>query len=773
MKFGKTLEVLTLPKYRGYYIQYRELKQAVKVTTGKDKNQSSVQEVTHWTSSFLRCGPNPEVLPEARLQEVLSYELERVSRFAILEEDAICSQLERLEEDCNKETASEDLKSLRDRRDELGEHIVQLKSFSQVNFTGFRKITKKFDKCSKSSVSPWFMAQVVRAGFVTLDFDRMLPVFNRICMALLRRTDEPLTLGRAGGNLAEDDALGEITRQANECTFLVPHKDSVLVRIELAKRMRLLPEAEVAGGASTGDFPPLQTARPNDHPRVTSVFFDRPDDLQLYRQWTASSKPMDQPDGAGASFISASFDASWHIRHCGSDTVSVVYEHTADERRTEVTLQAAAVPRLLAGESVETSIKAVLIYDKCQVTATSGQEGRDAAIAALRGIRDMLGGDQSQNRMRPVAKASYQRRVFREESSGIIACLDEDVRIALVSKWDDVGRSSEYFAYDLLTIYTPEACLNSKTPTWLSHIIDIVQPVVVPRFTKAAHALARYYAIPRGFAPPDWHRTFMDGSDNSNAAADANEASEVHSVPGQESDINELVEAAPMTQLPAPRQPADDCLPETLRRKVNPAANDIIVRDPGADANSLRAPLLGVAEHTSDFVESAEAATREPNTATLAERFVAWTFGRTCRSGAPQSQAALPTRKAIVSVQPKTLYSNERTFLEWIHFATIFAALGIGMLHNPISGCSGGQWGPHCKGDIAVGRFLLLVSIFMVAWSLHTFNWRADALDRKEIRNYHDPVGPCVFILGLLVALVYASLRASGALGAPAAGISA
>merc|ERR1719401_1222660 len=69
--------------------------------------------------------------------------------------------------------------------------------------------------------------------------------------------------------------------------------------------------------------------------------------------------------------------------------------------------------------------------------------------------------------------------------------------------------------------------------------------------------------------------------------------------------------------------------------------------------------------------------------------------------GSMQRQQALPTREAIVVVQPKTIYSNERTFLEWMHFATLVSALGIGALHAAST-----------TTEIALGRFMIFCGDF-------------------------------------------------------------
>ncbi|CAK9108956.1 unnamed protein product [Durusdinium trenchii] len=109
-----------------------------------------------------------------------------------------------------------------------------------------------------------------------------------------------------------------------------------------------------------------------------------------------------------------------------------------------------------------------------------------------------------------------------------------------------------------------------------------------------------------------------------------------------------------------------------------------------------------------------------------------------------------PVRRAIVAVQPKTLYSNERTFLEWIHFATILAASGILMLHATQE-----------AGHVMIGRLMVLASIFLVVWSMHVFNWRADGLDFKVDMSYEDHVGPLALIGSILGALILSGLHAA------------
>merc|ERR1712217_742920 len=106
--------------------------------------------------------------------------------------------------------------------------------------------------------------------------------------------------------------------------------------------------------------------------------------------------------------------------------------------------------------------------------------------------------------------------------------------------------------------------------------------------------------------------------------------------------------------------------------------------------------------------------------------------------GETTENKAKPVRRAIVAVQPKTIYSNERTFLDWIHFGTMLATIGIALLHG------GG------RKHVTLGRFLVASAILLVAWSFHIFNWRADCLDLKKSTEYHDKYGPPVLIFALL-----------------------
>jgi len=61
-----------------------------------------------------------------------------------------------------------------------------------------------------------------------------------------------------------------------------------------------------------------------------------------------------------------------------------------------------------------------------------------------------------------------------------------------------------------------------------------------------------------------------------------------------------------------------------------------------------------------------------------------------------------------------------------------------------------------------IGRLLVLAAAFLIAWSVHVFNWRADGLDYKVDMRYEDNIGPVVLVVSIMAALVFSTAHAVG-----------
>lgn len=685
MKFGKQLENLAWPKFRGYYIQYKDVKKALKVITGIEKSHSSVQEVTHWTSSFLRLGPSPTATMESRLQEILSHELNRVNKFTQLQEEALRAQFQRLEEAMQKPDA--DPAELQQSLDELGEFIVHLRSYAMLNFTGFRKLVKKYDKWTNSKVLPWFMPQVAAAPLMNVDYDGFLARLNSIAL----RISKPSAMEAAPG-------------PRRELIFWVDPKDTMRVKVQLAKNLNF--SATAAGGAPRSF-------------RTCATFFDAEESkCPRYRSFVVTGSDL----GHGAK-PSRPQVSSLHLRSDNEDAVCIVYEDVGGAQRVEVPLSHMEVDRFIEGNT--------------------SSKGTPAAQAALGSALSAM----QEGQLKPLVQASYTRCVFHDSGIGMSATIDVDVRMGRVRTWNAAPSDSIGFPYDVLSVSVPMSA--AEVPHWISSIYSAAYLFQVTGFTKAAHAISHFHAKSAGLSVPQWHSHMVSSEEGATLSGDEDDGGlQVTEKPVR---VQRVPEEQPMN-FGAAARPGHCAGPQTggaMAAYPSPSAH--LIHEFGAptlkegdsntidgqemprlpsDAAGLNQPLLG----SKDPQEAQEGAFM---------RFVGrWTG---------QSEKSKPFRTGVVTVQPKSFYANERTLLEWVHLAVLSAMIGLVSMH-----ASG-----HPTAT-AIGRCLVGMSIFIIVWALNTFNWRADALDRKEVTQYHDPYMPTIVVVGVMVMLSLSSLHAAG-----------
>ncbi|RKF80161.1 Vacuolar transporter chaperone 1 [Golovinomyces cichoracearum] len=104
----------------------------------------------------------------------------------------------------------------------------------------------------------------------------------------------------------------------------------------------------------------------------------------------------------------------------------------------------------------------------------------------------------------------------------------------------------------------------------------------------------------------------------------------------------------------------------------------------------------------------------------------------------PGKRIALPTR-----VEPKVFFANERTFLSWLNFTVILAALAVGMLN----------FGDRTSFISAV--VFIVVAVAGMIYALYTYHWRAKSIRRRGQAGFDDKVGPTVLAAALIVGIVF------------------
>jgi len=101
-------------------------------------------------------------------------------------------------------------------------------------------------------------------------------------------------------------------------------------------------------------------------------------------------------------------------------------------------------------------------------------------------------------------------------------------------------------------------------------------------------------------------------------------------------------------------------------------------------------------------------------------------------------------RRVPVKVEPKVFLANERTFLAWMHSSLWLFGASITILKY--------SFGDPLK--IMYGAMIMLVALVFIFYSIFQFVRRADMLKKKAPGPYEDKVGPVLYALLLMVAII-------------------
>ena len=168
MKFGKQIKRLADPAVLNHYLAYDVLKKAINVVAPNAQPQEG-QEV-------LGKGAQPA---ESRFYELLQHEMCKVNRFFELQLRTLLDKFREAQRALHSVAqggGGELLAHAKRLLEQAADGLVELDKFKYLNFTGFRKIAKKFDKSTKGGItlSSWFMPQLKRAFFAAHPLDGLL-----------------------------------------------------------------------------------------------------------------------------------------------------------------------------------------------------------------------------------------------------------------------------------------------------------------------------------------------------------------------------------------------------------------------------------------------------------------------------------------------------------------------------------------------------------------------------------------------------------------------
>ncbi|CAI5730779.1 unnamed protein product [Hyaloperonospora brassicae] len=210
MKFGKQLEISANPEWRDHYVQYKRLKRLIKrVAFELEKQQNAQKKLQHKmelssggsSNSATRDVPLQVLVDEThpllksvgdevqdakdQFWEVLDANLEIVNDFYVGKIKSLTRSIgdfEALIEDEKISTGHVHTRTRTHSQDrgfaalqEIYDKLVDLRTFVQINHSGFRKIVKKFDKTMKSHTQEAFMERLTNERFyASTDIDKLL-----------------------------------------------------------------------------------------------------------------------------------------------------------------------------------------------------------------------------------------------------------------------------------------------------------------------------------------------------------------------------------------------------------------------------------------------------------------------------------------------------------------------------------------------------------------------------------------------------------------------
>ena len=464
MKFGRQLAELVDPKFRPYCVAYNMLKTRIRETDIKTgKVIQTIQDVTSAAVPYLPPAPAEE-LPGVLFQEALNSELEKVNRFSELEQDTVLTDLRAVIRriyslDRSIAAADSAISAITDEIDRIAADVCSFAEFVNLNYTAFRKITKKEAKVHRTSSSGWFMANVARAPFMNVDFERMLTAIS-ICYELLRTSQTSIeTTPMARVALSSDRVM----------SAWISGDDLWEVKVALSKVMTL--ELVIPPGASRQGLLEsiLGSGKKSSimgHKSIRATYYDTP--------WLESYKDQVAPR-AGSSF-SGGFQVEYEEE---TATVSL-------PSGNRFVIGAADWESLWSGKSAE---------DESLLDVDATSEVRTLAKAGFQ----------------PLVTSSYSRYVFycTDESFGPIEVRVEENADFLYTtpsgSMEKLEDKNSKFTRHALYI-TVDKNSPKELPEWLREITGMPGVTEVPNFSKRVHGLFVYAdnKIGAGVPFPNW-----------------------------------------------------------------------------------------------------------------------------------------------------------------------------------------------------------------------------------------------------------------------------
>lgn len=452
MKFGETLKQKIKPDWKFYYIDYDGLKELIKErTSAKDFFEES---------------------DEANFVNHLEMEMQKVLDFRDVKIGELTRHVQYCEEKINSGLVKDDLskQELEAEISRVTDELVELSSFTRLNYTGFIKILKKHDKRTEFMLKPMFMIRLKSKPFFLETLDNLVYRLSKLFDKLRRGSDE-------GKDYANNELKDNQVFLRKTTKYWV-HPDNVAeVKCIILKYLPVLV------------FP---TEHGTIDQAISSVYFDN-DEMDLYRG------RLEKNEGAEAI----------RLRWYGSPEPNEVFIERKTHRedwtgevscKERFTIKAKHVNEYLAGKYSADEIKVKALKDG--IPEEKAEKTRILAEEVQNSVK-------TQN-LKPTLRTFYNRTAFQLPADASVR-ISLDTELTMIK--EDVPSNRSWKRHDFekrhpfsdLTesevVHFPYAILEVKlqtqygstSPNWVENLVMSHLVEEVPKFSKYIHGCSILY----------------------------------------------------------------------------------------------------------------------------------------------------------------------------------------------------------------------------------------------------------------------------------------
>lgn len=453
MKFGETLKQKIKPEWKFYYIDYDGLKELIKErTSAKDFFEES---------------------DEANFVNHLEMEMQKVLDFRDVKIGELTRHVQYCEEKINNESVNDEMskKELETEISRVTDELVDLSSFTRINYTGFIKILKKHDKHTAFMLKPMFMIRLKSKPFFLETLDNLVYRLSKLFDKLRRGAAE--SKNDESNNEMKDNQVF-----LRKTTKYWVHPDNVAeVKCIILKYLPVL--------VFPNEFGTIDQA-------ISSVYFDN-DEMDLYRG------RLEKNEGAEAI----------RLRWYGSPEPAEVFVERKTHRedwtgevscKERFTVKAKHVNEYLAGKYSADEIKAKALKEgiseeKAEKTRILAEEVQNSVLA---------------KKLKPTLRTFYNRTAFQLPADASVrisldtelTMIKEDVPTNRNWKRNDFDKKHPFsdlnedevvhFPYAILEVKL-QTQYGSTSPSWVENLVKSHLVEEVPKFSKYIHGCSILY----------------------------------------------------------------------------------------------------------------------------------------------------------------------------------------------------------------------------------------------------------------------------------------